>query len=94
MGPETVGSFLKSFYIDTNDNLNISNVAECLGVSRQHVHRLISGKVRCTPAMAARLALATSTQAGFWVSMQASVDLWQARNFLDCVNVKSVLGFK
>ena len=90
MKPRHVGVFFKRRYIDQNDSLNVSNTAKCLGVSRQHLHKLINGEAPCTAEMSARLAKATDTNAAFWINMQANYDSWYAEEKMESLNVKNL----
>jgi addiction module HigA family antidote len=59
--------------------LSISEGAKILGVSRQTLTKVISGKSGISAEMAIRLAKAFGSTAETWVRMQASYDLAQAR---------------
>jgi len=59
--------------------LSVTAGAKVLGVSRQTLTKVISGKSGVSAEMAIRLAKAFGSTAETWVRMQASYDLAQAR---------------
>jgi addiction module HigA family antidote len=59
--------------------LSVTAGAKALGVSRQTLTKVISGKSGVSAEMAIRLAKAFGSTAETWVRMQASYDLAQAR---------------
>lgn len=62
--------------------VSISHAAEDLGVSRQTLHRLLSGRTSVTPEMAVRLGKYCGNGAAFWLRLQESHDLWHAEREL------------
>jgi len=80
--PPLPGSVLLSDYIKPRQ-LQIKALAHSTGVSRKHIYKILNGEVRITPSMSARLALALSTSAGFWVALQSAVDIYQAEREFD-----------
>ena len=59
--------------------LSVASAAAGLGVTRQQLHRVISGQSAITPDMALRLEAALGGEADFWLRMQAAYDLAQSR---------------
>lgn len=59
--------------------LTVAEAAVGLGVTRQQLHNVISGKSRITPEMALRLEYAIGGDADHFVRMQAVYDLAQVR---------------
>jgi addiction module HigA family antidote len=59
--------------IDNLDELGMTVVAaaKALGVSRQQLHNLISGRSAITPGMAVKLELAIGSTADTWLRMRA-----------------------
>ncbi|MDE3180847.1 MAG: HigA family addiction module antidote protein [Acidobacteriota bacterium] len=62
--------------------LNVTQAAERLRVSRQTLHRIISGRTAITPEMAVRLGKLCGNGPGLWLRMQQAYDLWQAQKRL------------
>ena len=59
--------------------LSVTEGAKVLGVTRQTLNNVISGKSGISPEMAIRLSKAFGSTAETWVRMQAAYDLAQAR---------------
>ena len=55
--------------------LSITQAAKGLGVSRQALTNILSGKSSISPEMAVRLEKAFGSTAGTWVRLQANYDL-------------------
>lgn len=58
--------------------LSISAAARLLKVSRQTLHRVLSGSQAITPEMALRLGRFCGNGPWFWLRMQETYDLWHA----------------
>lgn len=56
-----------------------AEAAEALGVTRQHLHKIITGRGNLTPDMALRLERAIGGTADAWLRMQGHFDLSQLR---------------
>jgi antitoxin HigA-1 len=59
-------------------NLTVLGAAKRLGVSRQTLHRILSGAAAVTPEMALRFGKLAGNGPSFWLSMQMAYDLWHA----------------
>jgi len=59
--------------------LSTAEAAKGLGVTRQQLHNVISGKSCVTPEMAFRLEQAIGSTAETWLRMQMNYDLSQLR---------------
>ena len=59
--------------------LSVSEAARQLGVSRQTLHAIISGRSAVTAEMALRFGRFCGNGPGLWMRMQQTFDLWQAR---------------
>jgi addiction module HigA family antidote len=68
--------------------LNITQGAEHLGVTRNTLSRVINGLAGISPDMALRLNKAFGGGAEIWVRMQASYDLAQALQHEDEIDVQ------
>ena len=58
--------------------LSVSEAARQLGISRQTLHRILSGKQGVTPDMALRLGKFCGNGPEMWLRMQQAFDLWSA----------------
>ena len=59
--------------------LSVADAAKGLGVTRQQLYNVISGKSAITPEMAVRLEKAIGSTADAWLRMQAAHDLAEIR---------------
>jgi antitoxin HigA-1 len=64
-------------------NLSIVGAAAGLGITRQQLHKIISGRSAVTPEMAVRLEKALGSTADTWLRMQMNYDLAQIRQRAD-----------
>jgi antitoxin HigA-1 len=60
----------------------VSAVAKKLGVTRQHLHRVLAEKAPVSPEMAVRLGKFCGNGPGLWLRMQQAYDLWHAERAL------------
>lgn len=58
--------------------LTVTDAAKELGVARQTLHRVMTGEMAVTPAMALRLGRWCGNGPGLWLRMQVAYDLWHA----------------
>ena len=61
------------------EGLAVTEAAKRLGVTRQALSALLSGRAGVSAQMALRLEVALGTSAEMWIEMQAGYDLWKAR---------------
>jgi addiction module HigA family antidote len=62
--------------------LSVAEAARQLRVTRQTLHRILSGASGITPEMAVRLGRFCGNDPGFWLRMQQAYDLWHAEQRL------------
>lgn len=60
-------------------NLTTAQAANALGVTRQQMHRVLSGDSAISPEMAVRLEAVIGGRADHWLRLQAAYDLAQVR---------------
>ena len=85
--PAHPGRIVKSACLEPL-GLSVTGGAQVLGVTRQTLGRIISGKSGISAEMAIRLAKAFGSTAETWVRMQASYDLAQARKDENKIKVR------
>lgn len=68
--------------------LSVAEAAKGLGVTRQQLHNVISGRSSVTPEMAIRLEKALGSTADTWLRMQMNYDLAQVRKRAGTITVK------
>jgi addiction module HigA family antidote len=59
--------------------LSVAEAAEGLGVTRQQLHNVISGRSAVTSEVAVRLEKAIGSRADHWLRLQAAYDLAEVR---------------
>ena len=77
--PPHPGEFINQTYLKPL-NVSIWEAANKLAVSPSTFARLIGGKSNISPIMALRLSKAFGRTPKSWMQMQASYDLWSARD--------------
>jgi len=76
--PVHPGEILREDFMPDYD-LTVSGLASALGVSRQSVNELLRERRAVSPEMALRLSTLFGNTAEFWLNLQRSVDLYDAR---------------
>ena len=69
-------------------DMSVTAAAKGLGITRQQLHNLISGRSAVTPEMAVRLEMALGSTADNWLRMQAVYDLSKVRKLSATFDVK------
>ncbi len=80
--PTHPGGILRRQYIEPL-SLNISELANTLGVSRKTLSKIVNEHGAITPGMALRLSKAFKTTPELWLNLQQNYDLWQASHNSD-----------
>ena len=62
--------------------ITISETANRLFISRQHLHRILNGSHPITAEMALRIAKFTNQKPSIWLKLQQRYDLWHAEKRL------------
>ncbi|HJW81995.1 MAG TPA: HigA family addiction module antitoxin [Acidiferrobacterales bacterium] len=73
--PVHPGELLREDVLPALD-MTVSDAARELRVSRQTLHRILSGTMAVSPEMAVRLGKFCGNGPGLWLRMQAAYDLW------------------
>ena len=60
----------------------VASVAKKLGVTRQHLHRVLAERAPVSPEMAIRLGKYCGNGPALWLAMQHAYDLWHAERAL------------
>ena len=66
----------------------VITVAKKLGVTRQHLHKILAETAPVTPEMAVRLGKLCGNGPGLWLRLQQAYDLWHAERALKKVVAK------
>lgn len=75
--PTHPGEYLRDEVLPALE-VTVSEAARQLRVTRQTLHRILSGRSGISPDMAVRLGKFCGNGAGLWLSMQHAYDLWHA----------------
>jgi len=62
---------------------SVATVAKKLGVTRQHLHRILAERAPVSPEMALRLGKFCGNGPGLWLRMQQVYDLWHAERAME-----------
>ena len=65
-----------------------TEIAEMLGISRQHLHDILGEKKPLSPEIAVRVAALFGGSAGTWVRMQGAYDTWHAEQNVDVSKIR------
>ena len=75
--PVHPGEILRDEVLPALD-ISVATAAQHLGVSRQALHRVLSGRAAVSPEMALRIGKFCGNGPDIWLRMQAAFDLWHA----------------
>lgn len=64
--------------------------AELLGISRQHLHGILTERKPVSAEVAVRLGKLFGDGAGIWLRMQAAHDAWHAERTVDVRGIKTI----
>lgn len=70
--------------------VSVKDAADALGVTRQQLHKVISGRSGITPEMAVRLEMAIGSTADTWLQMQ--MDYYLAHIQRSALKVRSLVS--
>jgi addiction module HigA family antidote len=85
--PPHPGEVLKALCLEPLD-LNVTEAARALGVSRKTLSSILNGRAGISPEMAVRLSLAFGTSAESWLNQQLQYDLWRAEKNRKLLHVR------
>lgn len=69
---------------------SISEIADLLDVSRQHLHSIIAGRKPVSPYLAAKLGKLFGDGAAVWLRMQAAHDAWRVEREIDTAGIPTI----
>ena len=75
--PVHPGELLREYVLPAL-GMTVSDAARELRISRQTLHRILSGTMAVSPEMAVRLGKFCGNGPGLWLRMQAAYDLWHS----------------
>ena len=84
--PTHPGALLHEVFDATG--LTRTQIAQRLGIFRQHLHEILEERKRLSPNLATRLGRLFARDGGLWLRMQIALDLWEAERDEDVKKVK------
>ena len=87
--PTHPGELLREAILPAID-MGKSELAEALGISRQHLDDVLNERKPVSPEIAARLGKAFGDGAAVWLRMQAAYDAWNAERSVDLRAVRII----
>lgn len=67
-----------------------TEIARLLGISRQHLHDLLSQTKPVSPAVAVKLGKLFGNGPGLWLRMQGAYDIWHAEREIDVSQIPTL----
>lgn len=77
--PVTVGQMLMTEFLEPM-RVDISELADAMGVHRNTLSRIVNDKGSLTAPMAIKLAAALGNTPEFWLNIQHAVETWDVRH--------------
>ena len=71
-------------------SLPVSQAAQHLGVTRQALHRVLSGRAAISPEMAVRIGKLCGNGPLVWLHLQVAYDLWHAERSVDVESIPTL----
>ena len=67
-----------------------TEIARLLGISRQHLHDILSEAKPVSPAVAVKLGKLFGNGSGLWLRMQGAYDIWHAEREIDVSQIPTL----
>lgn len=67
-----------------------TEIADMLGISRQHLYDILGAKKPVSPAVAVRLGKLFGDGGRIWLAMQQAYDLWHAQREIDVSEIPTL----
>ena len=83
------GEIIKEFCVEPL-NVNVTETAKALGVTRKTFSALLNGRSGISPEMALRLSKVFGRTPDGWLRLQLQYDLWKTRQSIDIGNLKRI----
>ena len=87
--PTHPGALLRDDMIPATGRTKVE-IAELLGISRQHLYDILRERKPVSPAVAVRLGKLFGDGAGIWTRMQAAYDTWHAERKEDVSTIPTI----
>lgn len=80
--------------LEACSDMNLEDVANYLGISRQLLYLIRAKRNSVTPVVAKRLSIVFGTSAAFWIRLQAEYDVWQVEQVPPPKDARPIVGFQ
>jgi len=87
--PTHPGALLRDDVIPATGRTKVE-IAELLGISRQHLYDILNERKPVSPAVAVRLGKLFGDGAGIWTRMQAAYDTWHAEREVNVTDIPTI----
>ena len=85
--PPHPGEIIREFCVEPL-NINVTEAAKALGVTRKTFSALLNGRAGISPEMALRLSKVFGRTPEGWLKLQLQYDLWKTKQSIDIDNLK------
>ena len=87
--PSHPGALLREVVIPATGRTKVE-IANLLGISRQHVYDILREAKPVSPSVAVRLGKLFGDGAAVWLRMQAAYDTWHAEREIDVASIPTI----
>ena len=87
--PPHPGEIIREFCVEPL-NINVTEAARVLGVTRKTFSALLNGRSGISPEMALRLSKGFGRKPEGWLRLQIQYDLWNTRQSVDIGDLKRI----
>lgn len=87
--PPHPGEIIRDFCVEPL-NINVTEAARALGVTRKTFSALLNGRAGISPEMALRLSRVFGRSPEGWLKLQLQYDLWKTEQSIDIGNLKRI----
>ena len=87
--PPHPGEIIRDFCVEPL-NINVTEAARALGVTRKTLSALLNGRSGISPEMALRLSKVFGRSPEGWLKLQLQYDLWKTKQSIDIGDLKRI----
>lgn len=87
--PPHPGGIIREFCLEPL-NINVTEAAKALGVTRKTLSALLNGRSGISPEMAMRLSKVFGRSPEGWLKLQLQYDLWKTKQSIDIGDLKRI----
>jgi addiction module HigA family antidote len=87
--PPHPGEIIREFCVEPL-NINVTEAAKALGVTRKTLSALLNGRAGISPEMTLRLSKVFGRSPEGWLKLQLQYDLWKTKQSIDIGDLKRI----